>query len=93
MAPHPAGARTQYFEILGNRAIYHDGWVAACFHGRVPWVRSQAVPFGEEERWELYRITDDFSQGRAILPPSTRTGCASCGSCSTGRRGATTSTR
>ena len=29
--------RTQYFEMLGNRAIYHDGWVAACFHGRLPW--------------------------------------------------------
>ena len=25
--------RTQYFEMFGNRAIYHDGWVAACFHG------------------------------------------------------------
>ena len=63
-----AGSRrtTQYFEILGNRAIYHDGWVAACFHGRLPWVRSQAIPFGEAERWELYRIDDDFSQGRDL---------------------------
>jgi len=57
---------TQYFEILGNRAIYHDGWIAACFHGRLPWVRSQAVPFGEGERWELYRIADDFSQGHDL---------------------------
>jgi arylsulfatase A-like enzyme len=62
----PSQRRTQYFEILGNRAIYHDGWVAACFHGRVPWIRSQALPFGEVERWELYRITDDFSQGRDL---------------------------
>jgi arylsulfatase len=54
---------TQYFEILGNRAMYHDGWVACCFHGRVPWIRSAALPFGDAERWELYRITDDFSQG------------------------------
>jgi len=58
----PSKRRTQYFEILGNRAIYHDGWVAACFHGRVPWVRSDARPFGEGERWELYRVDDDFSQ-------------------------------
>jgi arylsulfatase A-like enzyme len=62
-----AGARsthvTQYFEILGNRAIYRDGWIASCFHGRVPWIRSQALPFGEgHETWELYRVTDDFSQ-------------------------------
>ena len=65
-AAAPSRRTTQYFEILGNRAIYHDGWVAACFHGRLPWVRSQAVPFGEGERWELYRVSDDFSQGRDL---------------------------
>ena len=54
---------TQYFEILGNRAIYHDGWVAACFHGRLPWIRLQGFEFdGEQERWELYDIRNDFSQ-------------------------------
>lgn len=59
-----AGRRTtQYFEIFGNRAIYHDGWIASCFHGRLPWVRAQrATPFGDTERWELYRLADDFSQ-------------------------------
>ncbi len=55
--------RTQYFEILGNRAIYHEGWVAACFHGRLPWIRLQGFEFdGEQERWELYDIRSDFSQ-------------------------------
>ena len=58
----PSARSTQYFEILGNRAMYHDGWIACCFHGRVPWIRSAALPFGDVERWELYRITDDFSQ-------------------------------
>ena len=54
---------TQYFEILGNRALYHEGWIASCFHGRVPWIRSAALPFGEgAEVWELYNVTDDFSQ-------------------------------
>ena len=53
---------TQYFEILGNRAIYHDGWVAACFHGRVPWIRT-ARRVRRHRTWELYRIADDFSQG------------------------------
>lgn len=62
-AEAPSTHVTQYFEILGNRALYHDGWVACCFHGRVPWIRSQALPFGEgHETWELYRIADDFSQ-------------------------------
>lgn len=55
---------TQYFEIFGNRAVYHDGWIASCFHGRLPWVRAQrATPFDDTESWELYRLADDFSQG------------------------------
>lgn len=54
---------TQYFEILGNRAIYHDGWIASCFHGRLPWIRTHGEPFGDTERWELYHLADDFSQG------------------------------
>lgn len=62
-AAAPSTRTTQYFEMFGNRAIYHDGWIASCFHGRLPWVRSQAVPFGDTERWELYNITEDFSQG------------------------------
>ena len=54
---------TQYFEILGNRAVYHDGWIASCFHGRVPWIRMQAFEFdGPDEQWELYDVTRDFSQ-------------------------------
>lgn len=54
---------TQYFEILGNRGIYHDGWMASCFHGRVPWIRLQGYDFdGPQERWELYHVAEDFSQ-------------------------------
>lgn len=59
----PSNHTTQYFEILGNRAIYHDGWVAACFHGRVPWIRLSGFDFdGPQEKWELYDVTNDFSQ-------------------------------
>ena len=55
--------QTQYFEILGNRGIYHDGWMASCFHGRVPWIRLQGYEFdGPQEQWELYHIAEDFSQ-------------------------------
>ena len=54
---------TQYFEILGNRAIYNDGWIASCFHGRVPWIRMEGFEFdGPHERWELYDVENDFSQ-------------------------------
>jgi arylsulfatase len=62
----PSRHTTQYFEILGNRAIYHDGWIASCFHGRIPWIRSQAMPFGPEESWELYNIANDFSQSEDL---------------------------
>ncbi|ORX03544.1 arylsulfatase [Mycobacterium szulgai] len=54
---------TQYFEIFGNRAVYQQGWIASCFHGRLPWVRTGSHPFGDTERWELYHLSDDFSQG------------------------------
>lgn len=62
-AQAPSTHRSQYFEILGNRAIYHDGWVAACFHGRLPWIRLAGFEFdGPHERWELYNVAEDFSQ-------------------------------
>jgi arylsulfatase len=62
-ATAPSKRLTQYFEILGNRAIYHEGWIASCFHGRVPWIRMQGYEFdGEQEKWELYDIKKDFSQ-------------------------------
>lgn len=59
--------QTQYFEILGNRAVYNDGWIASCFHGRLPWIRFAGFEFdGEQEVWELYNISEDFSQGHDL---------------------------
>lgn len=59
----PSTHMTQYFEIIGNRGIYHDGWMASCFHGRLPWIRTQGYDFdGPQERWELYNVREDFSQ-------------------------------
>ena len=58
---------TQYFEILGNRAIYHEGWIASCFHGRLPWIRLQGLEFdGDQEIWELYHVENDFSQNNDL---------------------------
>jgi len=63
-AEAPSTRTTQYFEMFGNRALYHEGWIASCFHGRVPWDRFSSRPFdGPEERWELYCLETDFSQG------------------------------
>jgi arylsulfatase A-like enzyme len=55
---------TQYFEMLGNRAIYHDGWVAATPPPAPPWLLgTQAMPeVLNGYKWELYNIADDFSE-------------------------------
>jgi arylsulfatase len=60
-ASAPGRRATQYFEMFGNRAVYHEGWVAGCRHGRLPWETGASVPF-EDEAWELYNIERDFSQ-------------------------------
>ncbi len=56
----PSRRTTQYFETGGHRAIYHDGWVAASFHG-VPWELTGSIGF-ENSTWELYNIEKDFSE-------------------------------
>lgn len=61
--------RTQYFEVFGHRAIYHDGWIASAFHTRKPWgigMASDAKPF-EQDRWELYDLRTDFSQAKDLV--------------------------
>jgi arylsulfatase len=50
---------TQYFEIAGNRAIYHDGWYARTIH-RAPWEYKPRNPL-EKDAWELYKVSNDFS--------------------------------
>jgi len=50
---------TQYFEIFGNRAIYHEGWLAGTLH-RVPWEFKPRSTL-EDDTWELYDTRSDFS--------------------------------
>lgn len=50
---------TQYFEIMGNRALYHDGWLARTIH-RAPWEKQPRASF-EQDKWELFDTTKDFS--------------------------------
>lgn len=61
-APEPK--KTQYFDCLGSRGIYHDGWMASTFGPRTPWVA--AVPDlnkwnPTQDRWELFKVSDDFT--------------------------------
>ncbi|MCE9554137.1 MAG: arylsulfatase [Planctomycetes bacterium] len=51
---------TQYFEMFGNRGIYHDGWVACTRHS-IPWLMVKNPPISEDV-WELYNVDQDFSQ-------------------------------
>ena len=59
--------RTQYFEILGNRAIYSDGWVAATTPPEAPWisVTKKLDPISEWD-WELYHVAEDFSEAKNV---------------------------
>ncbi len=57
----PNARHTQYYEMLGNRGIWHDGWKAVVLHGRLPWQIMGSVPF-DNDRWELYHVDDDFAE-------------------------------
>ena len=50
---------TQYFEMFGNRAMYHDGWLARTIH-KAPWEPKPRRPLGEDI-WELFDTRTDFS--------------------------------
>jgi len=59
-AEAPEVRTTQYFEVLSNRAIYHEGWVAAHQH-TLPWKQGVA-PGYENETWELFHVAEDYSE-------------------------------
>ncbi len=57
---------TQYFEMFGNRGIYHKGWTAVTRH-RFPWVSSSAVlPAFDDDVWELYDTSKDWTQAHDL---------------------------
>jgi arylsulfatase len=55
---------TQYFEMFGNRGIYHDGWVAAARHS-IPWLLTENPPLSKDV-WELYHVAEDFSEANDL---------------------------
>jgi arylsulfatase len=54
---------TQYFEIFGNRGLYHEGWTAVTRHS-LPWLNREWPSF-EADEWELY-APDDWSQANDL---------------------------
>ena len=82
---------TQYFEILGNRGVYQDGWIAVARHG-LPWVLLGKKGDFENDKWELYNLDKDFSEAddlAATNPEKLR----SCRPSSMPRQRSTTSSR
>jgi arylsulfatase len=51
--------------MFGNRAIYHDGWIAATTPPILPWATCAAVGIGDY-KWELYNVDQDFSEANDL---------------------------
>ncbi len=64
----PTRHTTQYFEMLGNRAIYHEGWVACTTPATTPWVLSTKPPPDviTGYKWELYNVLEDPTQNNDL---------------------------
>lgn len=57
---------TQYFEMLGNQGIYHNGWMASAIRG-VPWFSENEPGDLLNMPWELYHIDEDYSQANNLV--------------------------
>ncbi len=58
--------KTQYFEMAGNRGIYHEGWYANTSPPVPPWELKAATLPMNEYKWELYNLTEDYSQANDL---------------------------
>ena len=57
---------TQYFEVAGDIAIYHDGWIANTIPFKFPWQHGQSKNLPKVRGWELYNLNTDFSQSQNL---------------------------
>jgi arylsulfatase len=63
-AKSPECRETQYFEVMGNRAIYHKGWTAVTKH-YTPWIPN-VKPALDDDVWELYDTSKDWAQAKDL---------------------------
>ena len=57
---------TQYFEMFGNRGLYHKGWTAVTRH-KTPWLLvGEKTPAFDDDNWELYDTSKDWSQANNL---------------------------
>ena len=81
----PSPRPTQYFEMVGSRSIYHDGWKATTDHvGPTPALERSLIPGShrfEDDHWALFNLDDDFAEARdisrehGVFPPHRRRPC------------------
>ena len=73
-ADAPSRHTTQYFEMMGDRAIYHDGWIASTKAIRPPWDLAGPTTQDPAENvtWELYDLTKDWTQYHDLAARRTR---------------------
>jgi arylsulfatase A-like enzyme len=65
-AKAPDRHETQYFEMFGNRGIYHEGWTAVTRH-KTPWLLvGEKTPAFDDDNWELYDTSKDWSQANNL---------------------------
>jgi arylsulfatase len=62
----PERHNVQYFEMMGNRALYKDGWIASTTPLRLPWQTYGAEVNPDDFKWELYNVRQDFSQANNL---------------------------
>ncbi|HEX4485415.1 MAG TPA: arylsulfatase [Terriglobales bacterium] len=62
----PSTRKTQYFEMIANRGIYHDGWYACTTPPHGPWILNAPLPSPTDYKWELYDLTKDYTQANDL---------------------------
>ena len=62
----PSTRKTQYFEMISNRGIYHEGWYANTTPPVPPWVLNAKMPDVNDYKWELYDLTKDYTQANDL---------------------------
>jgi Sulfatase len=62
----PTTHHVQYFEMIANRGIFQDGWYANTTPPHGPWILNAPLPSPTDYKWELYNLTEDYSQSNDL---------------------------
>lgn len=70
----PSKHKTQYFEMMGDRALYHDGWILSTTPLRAPWNLTGPTTQdpANDFKWELYDLRNDWTQNKNLAATETK---------------------